>query len=60
MVVINQVDFHLSLAMVITGIIDYGTSKGCKYFNHSIKKLNKELFDYEYDDLHLFIDTLQE
>ena len=50
--------FHLSPAMAITGVIDYGTTEGRKHFERSIAPLSAELFDCESDDLHLFIDAL--
>ena len=50
--------FHLSPAMAITGVIDYGTTEGRKHFERSIAPLSVELFDCESDDLHLFIDAL--
>ena len=50
----------MSLTLAVTGVIDYSTSEGWKYYEKSIKKLNKELFDYETDDLHLFINALKE
>ena len=54
------VEFHLSPALAVTGVIDYSTPEGRKYFDKSIEKLNEELFDCETDDLHLFIDSLKE
>ena len=50
----SAVPFHLSPAQSITGIIDYSTPEGRKYFERSIVKLREELFDCE-DDLHLFL-----
>ena len=54
-----SVPFFLSPAQSITGIIDYSTTEGRKYYERSISKLRDELFDCE-DDLHLFIDALKE
>jgi hypothetical protein len=55
----SAVPFHLSPAQSITGIIDYSTPEGRKYFERSIVKLREELFDCE-DDLHIFLDALKE
>ena len=52
--------FYLLPAQAVTGVIDYSTSEGRKYYEHSIAKLNEDLFDCESDDLHIFLDTLQE
>ena len=54
------VPFHLSPAASIMGVIDYSTPEGRKHFEHSIERLNDELFDCEGGDLHLFIDALME
>ena len=50
--------FHLSPAIVIIGVIDYSTAQGRKHFEQSIESLGVELYNYESDDLHLFIDAL--
>ena len=55
-----NVQFHLSPALAITGVINYSTPEGHKQFERSIEKLNEELFDCESDNLHLFIDALKE
>ena len=53
-------NFHLSPALSVTGIIDYSTTEGRKYFDRSVEKLSDKLFDCEDKDLHLFIDALKE
>jgi len=52
--------FHLSPAQAVTGVIDYSTPEGQKYYKRSIAKLNEDLFDCESNDLHIFLDTLKE
>ena len=56
----EQVEFHLSPALTVTGVIDYSTTEGRKYYEKSVEKLNIEPFDCETDDLHLFVDALTE
>ena len=56
----EQVEFHLSPALSVTGVIDYSTTEGRKYYEKSVEKLNIEPFDCETDDLHLFVDALTE
>ena len=56
----EQVEFHLSPALSVTGVIDYSTTEGRKYYEKSVEQLNIEPFDCESDDLHLFVDALTE
>ena len=60
LIITKLVYFTLSIVLAIIRIIDYILTKGHKYFKKSIKKLNKELHNYEDKNLHLFIDILKE
>ena len=44
----------------MTGVIDYSTAEGRKYFDRSVGKLSDELFDCEDEDSHSLIDALKE
>ena len=56
----EQALFALLSVLIVMGVINYSMIEGCKYFKQSIKKLSKELFNYEADNLYIFIDTLKE
>ena len=59
-VLTKQASFHLSPTLAIIELIDCSISVGPKHYEKSIKKLNKRLFNYETDNLHLFINILKE
>ena len=52
--------FALSPAMALGGLIDYTTDQGQKIFKQSIRKLSEEPFDFNTNNLHLFMDLLRQ
>ncbi|HSN66235.1 MAG TPA: hypothetical protein VLS94_06315, partial [Fusibacter sp.] len=52
--------FSLSPGLYFNQVIDYSTPQGTKLFNKATEKLQEELFDVDADNLHGFLDALDD